>query len=137
MFTLNNLCDFVGIPELICIVQYDYESGSDVTFSVPEKVGTYYVVATDPNVKDPVEAKLAPATARIVVTDTLPEEPLAGDINADGFVDLTDVTLVLQMINGTAVALTEEQKKLADISGDKVVDMMGVATLIRHNQNLM
>lgn len=121
--------------ELIEELQYDHESGSNITFSVPEEVGTYYVMATDPNAKDPVEAKIAPATARIVVTDKLPEEPLVGDINADGVVDLTDVTLVLQMVNGTAVALTEEQKKLADISGDNVVNMTDVAMLIRCNQN--
>ena len=57
-------------------------------------------MALDPNAKDPVDAKIAPATARIVVTDSLPEEPLVGDMNADDVVDMKEVTIVLQMING-------------------------------------
>ena len=88
-------------------------------------------MATDPNAKDTVETKIAPATARIVVTETLPEEPLAGDINADGAVDMNDIILVLQLINGTPVQLSDEQKKLADASGDNVVDMIDVALLFQ------
>ena len=46
-----------------------YTSGTNnLTFTVPEKEGTYYLMATDPNATDVLAAHGAPATARITVS---------------------------------------------------------------------
>ena len=46
---------------------YDADSGNTITFTAPEEAGTYYLMALDPNAKDGEDAKIAPATARVVV----------------------------------------------------------------------
>ena len=53
--------------KLIQELEYDAESGNTITFTAPETAGTYYLLATDPNAKDKEDAKIAPATARVVV----------------------------------------------------------------------
>ena len=47
---------------------YDSETGNALTFTAPETAGTYYLMAVDPNAKDTVDAKIAPATARVIVS---------------------------------------------------------------------
>ena len=47
-------------------LKYDNESGNTITFTAPETAGTYYIMATDPNVQSN-EANIAPATARVIV----------------------------------------------------------------------
>lgn len=115
--------------ELIEELPYDSEDGNTITFTAPKEAGTYYVMATDPNVKDPVEAKIAPATARIVVRD--------GNINEDNIVDMADISSLLQIINGTDLQLTEEQKKMIDITGDGVINMADVTLLLEYIKKTM
>lgn len=55
--------------------------------------------------------------------------PAKADANADGAVNITDVTCV-QLFAAESVELTPKQKAAADINGDGVVDVSD-ATLIQ------
>ena len=52
---------------LVQELAYDTDSGNAITFTAPEEAGTYYLMALDPNAKNGEDARIAPATARVVV----------------------------------------------------------------------
>ena len=75
---------------LIGELEYDTASGNAITFTAPETPGTYYLLAMDTNAKDPETAKIAPATARVVVEAApgsqpaeIPEGAPFVDVNTD------------------------------------------------------
>lgn len=55
-----------------------------------------------------------------------------GNINEDNIVDMADISSLLQIINGTDLQLTEEQKKMIDITGDGVINMADVTLLLEY-----
>ena len=54
------------------------------------------------------------------VVDT--PEPLVGDVNGDGVVDLMD-SISLYRITSGREAITDEQKEIADLNADGLIDM--------------
>ncbi len=54
-----------------------------------------------------------------------------GDINGDGKVDRTDLSLLSSYVRRGGKGLTEEQKKRADINGDGKIDYIDVFALMR------
>ena len=54
-----------------------------------------------------------------------------GDINGDGKVDRTDLSLLSSYVRSGGKGLTEEQKKRADINGDGKIDYIDVFALMR------
>ena len=56
-------------------LKFDSETESTITFTAPETAGTYYLMAMDPNAKDKEAAKIAPATARVVVKGAAASKP--------------------------------------------------------------
>ncbi len=68
-------------------IEYDAEpSNGNLTFTVPETPGTYYLMALDPYYKDADEAKIAPATARLIVSEASCETCV--DENGDRICDV-------------------------------------------------
>lgn len=65
------------------------------------------------------------------LTLTIEDSVAYGDINGDGSVNMTDVSQVLQYING-AVALTDAQQTAADVSGDGSVNMTDVSLILQY-----
>lgn len=116
--------------ELLEEFSYDTENGNAVTIQTPAQPGTYYLLATDPSAKDPVEAKIAPATAKLVVTGT---PNTNDDTNEDDDKVKVDVTNVLKYINGEKVQFTQEEKKAIDLTGDGIIDMRDVALLLQQS----
>lgn len=121
--------------ELLEEFTYDSEGGNAVTIQTPTQSGTYYVLATDPNAKDPVEAKIAPATAKLLVTGTPPvvDDPVVDNPNNNDDKDKIDVSKVLKYINGENVQFSQEEKKVADMTGDGMIDMCDIALLLQQS----
>lgn len=53
---------------------------------------------------------------------------ILGDVNADYKIDINDLTMVQDDINGIT-ALTEDQKKRADMNGDNVIDSLDLTAI--------
>lgn len=66
----------------------------------------------------------------VIKAITRKSEPLMGDVNLDGVVDVTDATLVQKYAVGLET-LTEEQKALADVTGDGLIDVTDATKIQR------
>lgn len=66
---------------------YD-ENSNSLTFTVPEEAGDYYLLALDPNATDPVNAKGAPAAAKLTVGGS------SGTVDISKFYDSYDFVSV-------------------------------------------
>ena len=70
----------------------------------------------------------------------VPEKPKndgnyeSGDVNMDGHIDCSDVTIISDALNNIDI-LSEEQQKLADINGDNKITMDD-CDLLKNNHNL-
>ncbi len=58
-------------------------------------------------------------------------DPVSGDVNGDGKVDVRDVTLVMQYILGL-VSLTQEQAGIADYNEDGMVDIRDAVLIMQY-----
>ena len=74
--------------------------------------------------KNNIDPSMVPIT---FLTDAAVEEKI-GDINSDGNVDLTDLSMLSLAIIGDKI-LTETQQKVADVTGDGQVSITDLATL--------
>lgn len=63
-------------------------------------------------------------------TEKPQKKTVPGDVNGDGKVNVTDVTMVTAAVKGKK-ALTEEQKKAADMNGDGKVNVADVAAITK------
>lgn len=102
------------------IREWDCDNGvCTVTFAKP---GIYYLLGVDANAgryeNGTSDACIAPATAKIVVTEAEPEEPVKkGDVNGDGNITNADIRLIRNHIL-QKITLTAEQQTAADVNGD-------------------
>ncbi len=60
--------------EVYAHLKWSDDGKSTVTFKVPEEEGTYYLLGLDPN-RETSESKYAPATAKVIVSSTIEEDP--------------------------------------------------------------
>lgn len=60
--------------ELLETVKWSDDGKSTVSFKAPKTEGTYYLLGVDPN-RETSESKYAPATAKIIVSSTIEEDP--------------------------------------------------------------
>ncbi len=63
--------------------------------------------------------------------DTVPENSAAGDVNADGEVNVTDISLTAAHVKGVRY-LTDEQQAAADVSGDDSITVTDISLLAAH-----
>ena len=80
--------------------------------------GVYYLYGEDPNAglrtdKDAEWASVAPATAMVIVQDSV----RFGDMNGDGEIQANDAAMVYSIANGKTAA-TQQEQKAADVNGD-------------------
>ena len=85
--------------------------------TVPEG-GVYYLYGEDPNAglrtdKDAEWASVAPATAMVIVQDSV----RFGDMSGDGEILANDAAMVYSIANGKTAA-TQQEQKAADVNGD-------------------
>ena len=73
------------------------------------------------SVFEEITASVTPGTITAIV---------AGDVTGDGVVEYDDVMLIYKVSLGEA-ALTEEEKLLADINGDQIIDNLDVEEIYR------
>lgn len=59
----------------------------------------------------------------------IPKKHLIGDVNGDGVVDVSDLTLLTDIILGKRVPKDEEEWKRADVNKDGVIDVADLTTL--------
>lgn len=87
--------------EFVEPVEYDTAStDGSLTFTAPETAGTYYLMALDPHYKDGTDAKIAPATARLTVSE-------AGAIAVtDILLNTNAETLLYNMADSKSLQLT-------------------------------
>ncbi len=97
-------------------VSITVEGEGSYVVALPETAGTYYLMASDVDAKTE-DAALAPATAKIVVEDSV----VYGDVNGDGKVNSVDAMLVYAYHNGKTT-FTEEQMRAADVDGNGKVN---------------
>lgn len=67
-----------------------------------------------------------------------PESVVKGDVNGDGKVDVTDVSMIAAHVKGKK-PLSEEQQKAADVNGDgkvNVADLAATAAQVKGKKNL-
>ena len=99
-----------------------------LTFAKP---GIYYLMGLDPAAGSE-DASIAPATAKVVVTEAEPEEPvMLGDVNGDGELDARDLTRLKKYFAGT-VQLDEAGLKAADCNGDGELDARDLTRLKKY-----
>ena len=53
---------------------------------------------------------------------------ILGDVNADLKIDINDLTIVQDSINGV-ITLSDDEKKRADMNGDDVIDLTDLSAL--------
>ena len=73
------------------------------------------------SVFEEITASVTPGTVNAIV---------AGDVSGDGVVEYDDVMLIYKASLGET-ALTEEEKLLADINGDRIIDNLDVEEIYR------
>ena len=100
-----------------------------VTFAEP---GTYYLLGIDANAGRDEDGKsnacIAPATAKIIVSEAEEPEPIPGDVNGDGDVTAQDVQRIRNYLLGK-LTLTEKELAIADINRDGDVTAQDVQRL--------
>ena len=95
-----------------------------VTFAKP---GTYYLLGLDP-AAGTNEACIAPATAKIVVTEKTEPEYILGDVNGDGKLNAQDVQMLRNFLL-KKITLTKAQRAAADVNHDNSVNAQDVQKL--------
>ena len=69
-------------------------------------------------------------TLTVVYTADEPAaEPLPGDVDCNGVVDMSDVSLLFSYLNGVTVQITEQGMTNADANGDGVVNVMDITAI--------
>lgn len=69
--------------------------------------------------------------ARLTIAQAEQDDTLAGDVNEDGKINLTDAKMVMQYYNGTRT-LQAQQLKNADVNGDGKVNLTDVKLIMRY-----
>ena len=106
-------------------LSYDTETGNQVTFTVPETAGTYYLMALDPNAQDGQDACIAPATAILTVEEKVECETCT-DEDGNKICDVCEKVLnkLPHLIGGvedkTVIIQTGLSYQLHDLSGGKI-----------------
>lgn len=71
------------------------------------------------------------AVLQLAVEDDSANAVKYGDVNNDGNVDMNDVSLVLQRINGTVTEFTTQQTAASDVNADANIDMNDVSLILQ------
>ena len=111
-----------------------YTSGNSLTFTAPAEAGEYYLLAMDPNATDSVDAKGAPATARVTVKPvavtgvTLDQTELL--LAPEATAKLTATVTPEDAVEKT-VTWTSDKEEVATVSEDGTVTAVakGTATI--------
>lgn len=105
-----------------------FDSGEKIRVTeISKKSDRVWAYATDGTTKGWVALDYCKYVGEYDDSESQPDdnEYLSGDINLDGYVDITDTT-VIQLYLANALTLNDAQKVLADINGNGSVDVSDV-----------
>jgi hypothetical protein len=121
-----------AISEALSLNETDYTTESWAVLT--EVLSTAQAVAANESATqgevDDAVAALEEAVNALVIRPTV-GAPRSGDLNGDGFVDMSEALIIAQVVVGGGMSLTPEQFAAVDMDGDGKLTMADVMLIMR------